>query len=221
MTSFFGDSAFLTLFILITVIFLIREWVTFTDRLPAKYILTPLITALNIGFVILSITIHGMDMYRLLILSALIASLIADVMLMLVVEQMTIYGILYFLGAHIIYSIAFAIGYNFQIWHLPIAALLVSAIIIFDRKVGRGNKNVRLLILAYAIALCLAGFFAFSGVTAAISLSSISKATGAFLFIVSDIFFGINNFKSPIKHSSVITWATYAPAQFLFALSCF
>jgi uncharacterized membrane protein YhhN len=188
--------------------------------LRVKYLLTPLRTAINLSFVVLAVDMGGMNTYRMLILSALIASLIADVMLMLVVERMTIYGIIYFLGAHLIYIFAFADGYSFAPWHIGFAALLLCAIIVFDTKVGKSNKKLRPLLLLYSLALCSAGFFAVSGLPGG-GTARIARAAGAVLFIVSDIFFGINNFRKPIKHSSVITWAAYAPAQFLFALSCF
>jgi len=217
----FPESAFLPMLAVLTLVFLVREYATFKGILQLKYLLTPLITAINLSFAILSVDTHGMNLYRLLILSALTLSLVADVMLMLVVEKMTIYGIIYFLCAHIIYIFAFASSYSIAAWHAALALFLACAILVFDNKVGKNNPEVRPLLLSYSAALCAAGFFAAAGLSSGVTLSSVARALGALLFIVSDIFFGINNFKKPIKHSSVITWATYAPAQFLFALSCF
>jgi uncharacterized membrane protein YhhN len=221
MSELTAVPAFRALLIIIAVIFIAREWATFKKHLPLQYMLTPLITSLNLGFVILAVTLDGMNFYRLLILLALTASLIADVMLMLTTERMAIYGIMYFLGAHIIYIIAFASGYAFSLWHIPVAAALIAAVIIFYGKIGRKNKNMRALLLLYPSALCAAVFLAIAGLSAGFTLESASRALGALLFIASDICLGINDFAKPIKHSSVITWAAYAPAQFLFALSCF
>ena len=217
----FSEPAFFSMAAILVLVFLVREYATFKGILQLKYLLTPLITALNLSLAVLSVDAHGMNLYRLLILSALTLSLVADVMLMLVVENMTIYGIIYFLCAHVIYIFAFASGYSFAAWHAALVLFLAFAIFVFDNKVGKHNPGLRPLLLSYSGALCAAGFFALAGLSSGVTLSSVARAAGAFLFIVSDIYFGINNFKKPIKHSSVITWATYAPAQFLFALSCF
>ena len=217
----FPEPAFLPMVAVLALVFLVREYATFKGILQLKYLLTPLITAMNLLLAILSVDAHGMNLYRLFILSALTLSLVADVMLMLVVEKMTIYGIIYFLCAHVIYIFAFASGYSFAAWHAALLLFLVCAVLIFDNRVGRHHPELRPLLLSYSGVLCAAGFFALAGLSSGVTLSSAARAAGAFLFIVSDICFGINNFKKPIKHSSVITWATYAPAQFLFALSCF
>ncbi|MCL2026257.1 MAG: lysoplasmalogenase, partial [Leptospirales bacterium] len=185
------------------------------------YLLTPLITAIILFFAILSVGVHGMNLYRMLVLSALTLSLIADIILMTEAEKITIYGMIYFLCAHIVYIFAFASGYSFTAWHAALALLFVCGVLLFDNKIGRHNPEVRPLLFFYSAALCTAGFFALAGLSSGITLSSVARASGAFLFIVSDTFFGISSFGKQIKHSSVITWATYAPAQFLFALSCF
>ncbi|MCL2026115.1 MAG: lysoplasmalogenase [Leptospirales bacterium] len=217
----FPEVAFFPLLAILALVFLVREYSTFKGILQLRYLLTPLITAIILFFAILSVDMYGMNLYRLLILSALTLSLVADAMLMLEVEKMTIYGMIYFLCAHIVYIFAFASGYSFMTWHAALALFFVCAILVFDAKVGRNNTEVRLLLFFYSAALCTAGFFALAGLSSGVTLSSVARASGALLFIVSDSFFAVNNFKKQIKHNSVITWATYAPAQFLFALSCF
>jgi uncharacterized membrane protein YhhN len=64
-------------------------------------------------------------------------------------------------------------------------------------------------------------FFALSPLFVSPGRNDLVRAAGALLFIISDTCMATNAFRRPIRHSSVITWATYGPAQFLFALSCF
>lgn len=215
------ETAFRALIISAGLIWALREYCTYKNIMPLKYMLTPLITACNLGLVILAITSAGAaDSYRLLVLSAMICSLIADVMLMLVVEKMTVYGMMYFLAAHVLYVFAFASGYRAEVWHILPALLIAAAVFLFNRH-SEASGSMRCIILVYSIVLGSAGFFAVSGLSSGSYPQAAFRAAGALLFIFSDICFGINNFVRPMRHSSVITWATYAPAQLLFALSCF
>jgi hypothetical protein len=43
---------------------------------------------------------------------------------------------------------------------------------------------------------------------------------GATVFVISDIVLAVSAFLSPIPHSTVFTWALYAPARLMIALSC-
>lgn len=208
------------LFACAAAVWLLREIVTFMNLLPAKYLLTPLITALNLGIAICAAVTLGGETARILIVSALVLSLIADVMLMLVVEKMTIYGIVYFFAAHVLYISAFAFDYRPALWHIAIGLALVAVIIIFAGKVTITGK-MKALVLCYSVALALTVFFALAGLETGGYPQGTLRACGALCFILSDIIFGINNFVKPIPHSSVCTWAFYGPAQTLFALSCF
>jgi len=203
------------------VVFLLREYFTFKNNLTMKYILTPLVTSLIIGFVVLSIANGGINRYRTLVLVALILSLIADVLLMIVEIDLLKYGIVYFLSAHIVYVFAFSTGYEFQTWNIAVMLFFIAAAILYYKSVGSEAGKLKIPVLVYSFVLSIMVFFSVTSLNNGLISSSVFLASGGILFAVSDTCLGINAFKKPIPHSSVITWSTYGPAQLLFALSCF
>jgi uncharacterized membrane protein YhhN len=221
MTAFPAGNAFTAICLSLAAIFLLREYFTYRNRIPLKYLLTPLVTAMNAGLVILSVYSLGMSDYRLLVLLAMIFSLIADVMLMVVEVSLILYGIIYFFVAHILYISAFSMGYAFIPWHAGLGVAIASVFMFFDYMIGRGAGKYRLEAFLYSAALGSMAFFAFSPLFASPDRNALIRAAGALLFIISDTCMATNAFRKPLRHSSVITWATYGPAQFLFALSCF
>ena len=221
MTLLQAENAFRLLLPVIASVFVLREFVTYKNWIPLKYLLTPLITILNISFVIISLCGYGVNQYRALVLLALVLSLAADVLLMIVEVKLLIYGIVYFLTAHIIYIFAFSRGYEYDPWQLIPGAILALVILVFDFKVGKAAGRYRPALIAYSIALGGVAFFSFSHLSGNYSMPDTARAAGGFLFVISDLFFGVNAFRKKMAHSSVITWSTYGPAQFLFAISCF
>jgi uncharacterized membrane protein YhhN len=92
----------------------------------------------------LSVYSTGMSDYRLLVLLALIFSLIADVMLMIVEVKLILYGIIYFFTAHILYISAFSMGYVYAHGHAAMGILLAVVFLMFDYSIGRGAGKYRL-----------------------------------------------------------------------------
>ncbi|PKL35741.1 MAG: hypothetical protein CVV44_19630 [Spirochaetae bacterium HGW-Spirochaetae-1] len=208
------------LFIPLAIVFLAREYVTFRNILPLKYLLTPSIPAMLAGMVIMAVWYTGIDRYSILIITALMLSMIADVMLMIVEIDLLKYGIVYFLLAHVVYIFAFSVGYQFQPWNAVIGAFLLASVILFYYRIGRHGGKLRIPVFVYSVVLALMIYFAFSHLGNG-NPAGILVAIGGALFAISDTCLAYNAFKKKIPHSSVITWATYGPAQFLFALSCF
>jgi len=208
------------LFIPLVIVFLAREYVTFRNILPLKYLLTPSIPAMLAGMVIMALWYTGFDRYSVLIITALMLSMIADVMLMIVEIDLLKYGIVYFLLAHVVYIFAFSGGYQFQAWHALIGTVLFAGVILFYYRIGRHGGKLKIPVFVYSVVLALMIYFALSHPGNG-NPAGIFVAIGGALFAISDICLACNAFKKKIPHSSVITWATYGPAQFLFALSCF
>jgi uncharacterized membrane protein YhhN len=217
----FTIQYFPMLIVTLAAVFTAREIVTYRENYNLKYIFTPLVTALIAGLVILSNIDDGITAYRVLILIALLCSLIADTMLMVVEVDLMEQGIAYFLLAHVFYSIAFSLSYAFKGWNMIIAVVLLIFLVVFYRGIRNTVGRLKIPILIYTIILCIMLFFALSTLNHDISRRELLILGGAILFAISDFLIVYLTFIKPHKKESVIVWAVYAPAQLLIALSCF
>jgi uncharacterized membrane protein YhhN len=217
----FTISYFPELLIALIAVFFAREYVTFRERIPLKYIFTPLITALITGFIMLSIVDDGASPYRILILTALISSLVADTMLMVVEVDLMKQGIIFFMFAHVLYIAAFSLTYEYRPWNLAIAGVLCILLAIFYRGIWRVAGTMRIPIMIYAAVLCTMLFFALASLNLEITRREMLVVTGAILFVISDFLLAYLSFIRPHRYESVIVWAVYAPGQLLLAISCF
>jgi uncharacterized membrane protein YhhN len=205
----------------LVVVFAAREIVTYKEKNNLKYIFTPMVTAIIAGLVIMSIHDDGASSYRVLILAALMLSLVADTMLMVVEVDLMKQGILYFLLAHVFYSIAFSLSYAFKGWNLAVAAALLICLIVCYRGIRGTVGKLRIPILIYTIVLSAMLFFAITSLNREVTRRGLFIITGALLFAISDFLIVYLTFIKPHKRESVIVWAVYTPAQTLLALSCF
>ncbi|OHD69253.1 MAG: hypothetical protein A2W19_15780 [Spirochaetes bacterium RBG_16_49_21] len=202
-------------------VFIIREAATYAGIIRLKYIFTPLITGLIIGFVVLSIAVWDVNQYRALILTALILSLIADTVMMIIEVNLVLYGIIYFMSAHIMYSAAFSMDYSFKAWNIIVAVILLVALFFIFMRIKGKTAGLDIPVLIYAIVIFVMLFFAVSSANHGVGQKSAFILTGAVLFVLSDLALAYFTFIRPYKHESVIAWALYAPGQLLIALSCF
>lgn len=217
----FSVRHFPELLMALIAVFLIREYVTFRNRLSLKYIFTPMVTALIAGFVMLCIIEDGSSSYSMLILTALISSLIADTMLMVVEVDLMKQGIVFFMLAHVLYIAAFSLTYEYRPWNLAVAGILSVMLAIFYRGIWRTAGKMRVPIMVYAAVLCTMLFFALSSLNMEITRRESLIVAGAILFVMSDFLLAYLSFIRPHRYESVIVWAVYAPGQTLIALSCF
>lgn len=214
MISLAGNMPLQTLIVVFAVFFILREVLTFLNIIPAKYLFTPLVTLTVLMTAVFSGSEHTLDLYRILIIGALSLSLVADVLLMIVETDLMIYGIVFFLLAHIFYFCAFILGYSFQTGHLAIAVSVALSVTGIFLVTGRDAGSLKIPVAVYTLIL---GGMVFAALTSKQGL----VIAGALLFALSDTLIAINAFRRTIPHSTVFTWALYGPAQMLFALSCY
>jgi len=211
----------LPLTISLMLVFLMREIFVFKNIIPAKYILTPIITLLIIIISILSLEHSSIERYTIMIIAGLLFSLIADALLMVVEVDLLKYGIVFFLIAHILYIIAFSGGYHFAFWNLILAFGLLAGIVLLFFKIKGKTSGLDIPILIYAIVLCLMVFFALSTLNSGSGMLQILVVTGSIMFLISDAIISVDAFIRKIPNATVFVWLFYAPAQFLFAISCY
>ena len=221
MPAIFSIDYFVQLLGAFAAVLLLREFFSFRRLLPAKYLLTPLVTFCVILMALLAIHSSGMTRYSTFILMGLVLSLVADTLLMIEEINLFKHGLIFFLTAHCFYLGAFTIGYGFSPWHIAVLLALCAGIFFFYRKIYRASGAHHVSVLVYMLVLGAMLFFALSHVGDAGSTRPVLLPAGAVLFVVSDVVLAINAFIKKIPHSTVLTWSLYAPAQLFFALSCF
>ncbi|MBP7736687.1 MAG: lysoplasmalogenase [Spirochaetes bacterium] len=217
----FAIPYFPYLIIALAAVFTAREYVTYHEIIKLKYVFTPLVTAIIAGLVILSMHDGGITTYRVLVLSALICSIVADTMLMVVEVSLMEQGIVYFMMGHVMYIAAFSLDYDFSGWNVAVASVLLVILAMFYRGIRGAVGKLRIPILVYAVVLCTMLFFALSQFNKDFSRKEVLLIVGALLFVMSDFLLAYLSFIKPHRRESVIVWAVYAPGQFLIALSCF
>ncbi len=221
MPAVFSIDYFIPLLFAFAVVLLLREFFSFRRLLPAKYLLTPLVTFCVILFALLAMHSTGMTRYSTFILVGLVLSLVADTLLMIEEISLFRHGLVFFLAAHCFYLGAFTIGYSFRPWHAAAALVLCPGVLLFYRKIFRTTGTHHVSVLVYMFVLAAMLFFAASHVGDFGSTRPVLLPAGAALFVVSDVVLAVNTFIKKIPHSTVLTWSLYAPAQLFFALSCF
>ncbi len=221
MPAIFSIEYFTRLLGAFVVVLLLREFFSFRRLLPAKYLLTPLVTFCVIIMALLAIHSTGMTRYSTFILMGLVLSLIADTLLMIEEISLFKHGLVFFLAAHCLYLGAFTIGYSFGLWHVAALLAIYSGLLLLYRGIYRATGAHHFAVLAYMFVLGTMLFFAISHVGEAGSTRPVLLPAGAALFVISDVVLAINAFIKRIPHSTVLTWSLYAPAQLFFALSCF
>lgn len=221
MADLFEIRYFTNLFIVFTVIFLLREYFSFRRILTAKYVLTPMVTMSIIMFGFISLNATGVNRYSVLILAGLLLSMVADTLLM--IEEISFFklGLIFFLLAHCAYIGALSLGYRFQPWNIIVAALFIVLIGGFYWVICRSYGEHHPWVLLYMVVLAVMCFIAYSYMGIPGSMRAVLLPVGSTLFFISDGILAVNTFVKKIPHSTVLTWSLYAPAQFFIVLSCF
>ncbi|STO55776.1 lysoplasmalogenase [Grimontia hollisae] len=178
------------------------------------YLFKPLTIALMITIAVMG---GESNIYTHLILAGLVFSLLGDVFLMLPKDRF-VPGLISFLVAHILYSIAFWQQFEgAMVWWLPslIGAASVIIFLLLLPNLGTLLIPVGLYIAVIAQMAWGAGEFWMN----AHSQAAAYAFGGALLFMVSDTVLAFDRFKGPFKTSVLLIMSTYFFAQGLITLS--
>jgi len=151
----------------------------------------------------------------------ILLSLIGDVLLMISLDRMFIFGLIAFLFAHISYLIGFknelmtVTAWSF----LLIAILFISAVRVMRRIVTamRAQGQTRLVnpVILYSTVISVMLYAAMTTLFNPIwkSNASLLVSVGAFLFYISDLILAWNKFVSPIRNGRMLNIAAYHLGQ--------
>lgn len=179
------------------------------------YIFKPLTMALIISLAVISSS-HIYSSYKYLILAALIFSFLGDVFLMLPSNKF-IQGMLTFLAAHILYSLAFV--QNVEVYHYLILILILIYAVIIYLVLYKKLDKLRIPVLLYVIAVAIMGWLAVNRYLNFHDTKSLCVLIGGSLFLLSDSAWAINRFRKEFRAAEVIILGSYFSAQLLLVLS--
>ncbi len=190
-----------------------------TDDSIMHYICKPsIVLALLIFFWSHSATLNKSS--KLLTTSALILSMIGDILLMFVNQgtHYFLFGLTAFLMAHVFYSIAFAKDRNRDINPVGfIAFLLLYSCGLFYLLRSRLDKML-LPVTLYMLIILTMLIFAYLRRDRTVKLSYQLVLSGALLFMVSDSILALNKFYQPLSYSNTTIMFTYALAQYFIVI---
>lgn len=206
-------------FLVMAVILLVRAELRFDQR--SIYILKPLSTLLVVLVALLSFLTPGAQAwYTLSILLGLVLSLGGDLALMFKSARAFQIGLVLFLLAHMIYTIAFTVPNGFQPQDLMTGAvLLILALLLYlYLKPGLGPMKGPVILYTLIITLmvnrAISTFFG-----DAFSLTQALLITiGSILFWLSDLVLAVNRFGRPFRYHRLSLFLYYG-GQLLIALS--
>ena len=182
----------------------------------AAYILKPITMLLLIALGGLS---YGMQTarYRSLVIAGLVCSLVGDVLLM-VPQDLFIFGVAAFLTAQLIYTAAFvSVGgfYRSLTAALPFAIFgLIMGLVLIP---GLGDMLIPTMI--YMVVILVMGWQALGQWRQTEERRALLAFVGALLFVASDALLAVNRFADPIPLASLLVLGSYYPAQWLIAVS--
>jgi len=206
-------------FLLVTVPLLIRA--SLKGNQSQVYVLKPLSTLLVIAVALLSLlTPTAQPAFTLWIALGLVLSLGGDVALMFESDRAFLIGLVLFLLAHVVYSIAFTVPNGFHTADIITGAVLLGVGVAIYLYLRPGLGSMKGPVILYTLIICfmvnraISTFFGDAFTTTQAWLMSI----GAVFFMLSDIVLAINRFRQPIKAERLSLLAYYL-GQLLIALS--
>ena len=163
----------------------------------------------------------------------ILLSLVGDVALLFRSKNAFLVGLVFFLGAHISYTVAFisaagglgaAGGWVSSPRVIVAAVVLAAATSLLVRALWRGAAGLRGPVVGYAAAISAMVLSAVAAAgAAASSAGGPSPGTlalvGALLFYVSDASLALDRFRRPIPHAALLTLGVYWLGQLGIALA--
>lgn len=145
-------------------------------------------------------------------------SLLGDVLLMISLDRMFLFGLVAFLLAHIAYAIGFNIPLPvFSAWSLVFAFMVGLGGTRIIRRIleAIGNNRMRRPVIAYSLVISLMLLSAMMKLTDVTwdAGSAALVSLGAFLFYLSDIVLAWNKFVAPIQNGRIYNIGLYHLGQ--------
>lgn len=191
-------------------------WAKYYGPLIMLYVAKPLTTLCVVATAVIAHGHHG-DTYRWLIIAGLCLSLLGDVFLMLPHDGF-VPGLLSFLIAHVLFTVAFVTeaGFGVHLWIL-LALALPSGVVLSRLFPYLGKLKVPVFV--YVAAIVIMAWQGWERWFSTREVGALAAAIGTLLFLVSDSTLALNKFRNPFRSAEVIVLSTYFVSIWLIATS--
>jgi uncharacterized membrane protein YhhN len=187
----------------------------YADNRTHVYIFKPLTTTLVIFIAILSGHSQHSE-YWYLIVAGLSLSLAGDVFLMLPSNKF-LHGLVSFLGAHIVFAVAFLTVTKAVTPWLLLTALVIAMTLY--ATLYSGLAKLKIPVLVYVLAIFAMAWRAWENWLYLPSMNTLLAACSTVLFLVSDSSLAFNRFRRSFRSAEAIVLATYFASILLLAVS--
>jgi alkenylglycerophosphocholine/alkenylglycerophosphoethanolamine hydrolase len=183
-----------------------------------EYVAKPAVMVCLFVWLYLSTGLQGLTVWFGL---GILISMVGDVLLMLSLDRMFIFGLIAFLLAHISYLVGFQNELmKVTAWSVILIVLLsVSAVRVMHRIVSairtKGQTRLVIPVIVYSTVITAMLYAALTTLSnpAWSRNASLLVSVGALLFYISDIILAWNKFVSPIKNGRIINIGLYHLGQ--------
>jgi uncharacterized membrane protein YhhN len=187
----------------------------YADARKQFYTFKPLTTALVIIVAVLS-GYGQRSGYWYLIVAGLLLCLAGDVFLMLP-DDWFVHGLLSFLGAHIVFAVAFLSVTRAVTPWLVVSVLVVASALY--AALYRGLAKMKIPVLVYVIAISVMAWRAWEGWLDRPAAGSLMAAGSTILFMISDSTLAFDRFRGHFRSAQAVILSTYFASIVLLSLS--
>lgn len=183
-----------------------------------EYVVKPAVMVCLFVWLYLSTGLQGLTLWFGL---GILFSLAGDILLMISLDRMFIFGLIAFLLAHLAYLIGFQNELmEVSAWSVVLIVILaVSAVRVMRRIVSairaKGQTRLVIPVIVYSTVITVMLYAAMTTLSNPEwkAGASLLVGAGAFLFYLSDVILALNKFVSPIKNGRIINIAAYHLGQ--------
>ncbi|MBI4978239.1 MAG: lysoplasmalogenase [Spirochaetes bacterium] len=186
-----------------------------------RAIFKPLTTVLILLIAVTALPNSGNSVYIMIIAGGLFLSLIGDIALLKQkAEQAFLIGLIAFLTAHILYSIAFYMTRPFVQQDIIVTVAVALVALVIYGVLYKGLAAMKVPVLVYTLIIGFMLSRAIVMLTGGVPFNqALLTAIGALLFFTSDMLLAFDRFKKPIPANGYYILSTYYIGQTLIALS--
>ena len=209
----------MNIWLILALLFAALETVALWKNLyKLEYIAKPAVMLCLFTWLYLSTGLQGLTLWFGV---GLVFSLAGDILLMISLDRMFIFGLIAFLFAHIAYLVGFQNELmEITAWSVTLIVILsINGVRLIRRIVSaiRAKGQTRLVypVIVYAIVITIMLYAAMTTISnpAWTTRASFLVSVGAFLFYISDLILAWNKFVSPIKNGRILNIAAYHLGQ--------
>jgi len=206
------------LFVLALVFAVLESFALWKGLNKLEYVVKPAVMICLFFWLYLSTGLQGLTLWFGI---GILFSLAGDVLLMISLDRMFIFGLIAFLLAHVAYLFGFQNELmEINAWSvLLIVILSISAVRVMRRIVSairaKGQTRLANPVIVYSTVITVMLYAAMTTISNPVwkTNASFFVSVGAFLFYISDLILAWNKFVSPIKNGRILNIAAYHLGQ--------